>query len=78
MVLFSALDFMILTIKLWLSQRMSEEIYPAVFRRKEVWYCSSVSEMILHKLRFLMKRGRGADGARCKQLHSVPTTFLYI
>ena len=50
------LDFMILIIKLWLSQRMSEEIYPAVFRRKEVRYCSSVSEMIPDELRFLMKK----------------------
>ena len=76
MVVFSVLDFMILIIKLWLSQRMSEEIYPAVFRRKEVWYCSSVTEMIPDELRLLMKRERRADGAKCKQLHTVPTTFL--
>ena len=76
MVVFSVLDFMILIIKLWLSQRMSEEIHPAVFRRKEVWYCSSVTEMIPDELRLLMKRERGADGAKCKQLHTVPTTFL--
>ena len=55
---------------------MSEEIYPAVFRRKEVWYCSSVIEMIPDELRLLMKRERGADGAKCKPLHTVPTTFL--